>query len=114
MDKTESETDKGPVKLKFGIDRLLSSEPCSIRVSVSRAPSSILVAKPFPTVAVPCSDCVTSLFRCCRLSPANPRHEQGYLGQSHGSFASLPSSSTTYTVQPIKPFPTRPSKYCIT
>lgn len=102
--RTETGTDKSQVKLKFGIERLLSTEPsCNIRLSVSR---------PLPTVAVPCSDCVTSLFRCCRLGPTNARHqEEGFLSQNHNTFASLPASSTAYTVHPIKPFPTRPSKY---
>lgn len=99
--RTEAGTEKSQVKLKFGIDRLLSTEPtCDIRLSVSR---------PLPTVAVPCSDCVTSLFRCCRLGPGNVRQEEGFLGQSH-NYGSLPTSSATYTVHPIKPFPTRPSK----
>lgn len=111
--RTEAGTDnKSQVKLKFGIERLLSksTEPatCNIRLSLSRP------SVPIPTVAVPCSDCVTSLFRCCRLGPRplSDRQEEGLLGQNHhNTFAPLPSSSTTYTVHPIKPFPTRPSKY---
>lgn len=81
------------VKLKFGIERLLSEEP--------------KLAKPVATVAVPCSDCVTSLFRCCRLTP--PEHV-GYLGQNqhhHHGFGTG-TGGGIYTVQPIRPFATRP------
>lgn len=91
---------KEPVKLKFGIERLLSEEP--------------KLAKPVPTMAVPCSDCVTSLFRCCRLSP--PDHGHGYMGQSqhqhgYGVTVTTAHQGGIYTVQPIRPFATRPGEF---
>jgi hypothetical protein len=98
MDMSRTKTDKDP--LKFGIDRLLAAEPFKDNKSVS-------VAKPLATVPVPCSDCVTSLFRCCRLSPSR-QDNVDFLGQHHG-FAT--PTSSIYTVQPIRPFATRPGNY---
>lgn len=93
------------VKLKFGIDRLLSNEPF--------VPGDKIV-KPLATVpVVPCSDCVTSLFRCCRLSPSGGC-AQDTLGDfmGHHGITAAPSSGV-YTVQPIRPFATRPGKITI-
>lgn len=93
------------IKLKFGIDRLLSSETDGCARMDSQ-----YVAKPQPTVAIPCSDCVTSLFRCCSLDPGNNGHDQhGFLGHQHRIVTSS-SASSIFTVQPIRPFATRPGK----
>lgn len=96
---TTNSSKQPSAKLKFGIERLLSEEP--------------KLAKPVPTVAVPCSDCVTSLFRCCRLSP--PEH--GYMGQNHQHHHGFGTAGSgahhqggIYTVQPIRPFATRPGE----
>lgn len=100
MEAHHQRTEREPVKLKFGIDRLLSND-------VSKSVTTP-VAKPLATVAVPCSDCVTSLFRCCRLSPSRGGHDQQQ-GYHHGFGAT--SANGIYTVQPIRPFATRPGEY---
>ncbi|XP_044255416.1 H2.0-like homeobox protein [Tribolium madens] len=97
MDMSRTKSEKDP--LKFGIDRLLASEPYKDNKSV--------VAKPLATVPVPCSDCVTSLFRCCRLSPSTQDNIGEFFGQHHG--LSVTPTSSIYTVQPIRPFATRPA-----
>lgn len=60
--------ERGTTKLKFGIERLLAQDTCEkedeTMPSVSRVNNPI--SKPVPQIAVPCSDCVSSLFRCCR------------------------------------------------
>ncbi|KAK5643735.1 hypothetical protein RI129_007580 [Pyrocoelia pectoralis] len=98
-------TDK-PIPLKFGIDRLLGSDQESAPKNVSSNLHHL--AKPLPTVAVPCSDCVTSLFRCCRLSPNGNtsvlNHSEVFAHHNFGT-----NSSNIYTVQPIRPFATRPA-----
>ncbi|KAB0798979.1 hypothetical protein PPYR_06859 [Photinus pyralis] len=97
-------TDKPP-PLKFGIDRLLGSDQDSAPKSISSNLHHL--PKPLPTVAVPCSDCVTSLFRCCRLSPNGGsvlNHSDVFARQNFGT-----NSSNIYTVQPIRPFATRPA-----
>lgn len=60
--------ERGTTKLKFGIERLLAQDTSEKQdetmPSVSRMNNPI--TKPVPQIAVPCSDCVSSLFRCCR------------------------------------------------
>lgn len=83
-----------PPKLKFGVDRLLSpDEPKPIG-------STTQIVAPRPTVAVPCSDCVTSLLRCCRLGAGHS--EQVHHG--YGTYTHI------HQPQPVRPFATRPSK----
>lgn len=102
--------EKQTPKLKFGIDRLLSDKPPSLRNSEVCAVDKFLpVTK--PTAIVPCSDCVSSLFRCCSLTPEGSGHQDhhlGYLGQAHPVYT---NSNGHYTVQPIRPFATRPGKF---
>lgn len=99
---------KEPVKLKFGIDRLLAAD----QPSLNKDTSALLIAKPLPTIAVPCSDCVTSLFRCCRLSGGGerPNHVLNFTAadQPHHGFSTGGGSASIYTIQPIRPFATRP------
>lgn len=112
-----TESNKEVKILKFGIDRLLSSSGTKTDKKSERncyttiLPSIISyngISKPMPTIPVPCSDCVSSLYRCCKVSPTgcNQTELPGYIG-SH-LFGSIPS---TYTIQPIRPFATRPSKF---
>lgn len=111
-----SESRKETKSLKFGIDRLLSiSESNEEKKSEKHCLSNILpsiisytsVSKPTPTIAIPCSDCVSSLYRSCKVSPTSCGQADlpGYVG-SH-FFGSVPS---TYTIQPIRPFATRPGE----
>lgn len=91
---------KATTKLKFGIDRLLSSDTDN-KTRIDNQ----FITKPQPTVAIPCSDCVTSLFRCCTLNPTMNGHDHhNIIGQQHR----LLTPSSTYTIQPIRPFATRP------
>ncbi|KAF5302166.1 hypothetical protein FQR65_LT08589 [Abscondita terminalis] len=94
-------------QLKFGIDRLLGSDIESVTKNESISAQNL--AKPLPTVAIPCSDCVTSLFRCCRLGGHENslmEHSEMFVHQNYGA-STIPS--TIYTVQPIRPFATRPA-----
>lgn len=108
-----NESRKEAKVLKFGIDRLLSKTETKeeMKSRLSHISHSFVsykgVSKPTPTIAVPCSDCVSSLYRCCKLSSSGCGQTDlpGYIG-SH-LFGSSPS---TYTIQPIRPFATRPSK----
>lgn len=110
--------EKKPVTLKFGIDRLLSTSESkthqihgSSYVNIVSSTSNLgHITKPTPTVAVPCSSCVTSLYRCCKASPTGSTNSDvsGYLGRHI-----YDHSSNAYTVQPIRPFATRPSMYYI-
>ncbi|GJQ64994.1 hypothetical protein Trydic_g7156 [Trypoxylus dichotomus] len=107
-----TKSEKESIKLKFGIDRLLSSETVSAPKTYHHQ-----VAKPQPTVAIPCSDCVTSLFRCCSLSPGGgnacrEHSPNGFMNHHHHhhhhSMTSASTSNNVYTIQPIRPFATRP------
>lgn len=108
-----NETRKETKVLKFGIDRLLSKTDSKVEMKsrLSHLSPSIVsyngVSKPTPTIAVPCSDCVSSLYRCCKLSTSGCSQTDltGYIG-SH----LLGSAPSSYTIQPIRPFATRPSK----
>lgn len=106
-----TKSEKEPVKLKFGIDRLLSPEINGPKTYHHQ------VAKPQPTVAIPCSDCVTSLFRCCSLSPGTgngcrEHSPNGFMGHHHHNhgLTNASTSNNVYTIQPIRPFATRPGK----
>ncbi|KAK4887022.1 hypothetical protein RN001_003293 [Aquatica leii] len=104
---TNLKSNKQTNQLKFGIDRLLGSNNES--VSKNESVSAHNLAKPLPTVAIPCSGCVTSLFRCCRLGThenALVEHSEMFVHQNYGT-STIPS--TIYTVQPIRPFATRPA-----
>lgn len=94
-------TEKQPPKLKFGIDQLLATSK-----EKEALPKGI--TKPTPTMAIPCSDCVSSIYRCCKVSSSacsQTREIPEYLaGHMFGN------NATTYTMQPFRPFPTRPSK----
>lgn len=79
-------------KLKFGVERLL--QPDGPRAPLEE-PRGQLVA-PRPTVAVPCSDCVTSLLRCCSLGP------------NHQEIGHYPNYGHLHAPQPVRPFATRP------
>ncbi|XP_018319906.1 homeobox protein LOX10 isoform X1 [Agrilus planipennis] len=93
---------KEPVKLKFGIDSILASNPTSLEENCKNS-----IAKPTPTIAVPCSDCVTSLFRCCSLNSGQTLLEKhaDYPNHNHN----YATTNSIYTVQPIRPFATRPA-----
>lgn len=110
-----SSSKKEPQKLNFGIDRLLSTDTSkdhcireSLYSSLQQNMVSANISKPLPTIAIPCSDCVTSLYRCCRVSPSGCSQDNlsGLLGSS-----TFMASTGIYSVQPIKPFATRASKY---
>lgn len=113
-----TESRKETKLLKFGIDRLLSTSATPEEKKLEKDLSNMLptiisyngISKPTPTIAVPCSDCVSSLYRCCKVSTTGCIQTElpGYIG-SH-LFGSAPS---TYTIQPIRPFATRPSKFLI-
>lgn len=122
MTSQESSSLRTSTKLKFGIDRLLSTD---VDINKTRIDGHF-ITKPQPTVAVPCSDCVTSLFRCCTLNSTtisghehhhhhhhhnshHHHHHQTLIGQQHRLLT--PSSSSIYTIQPIRPFATRPGNY---
>lgn len=96
-----SQTIKTEPKLKFGIDRLLSQDPSTNHIHQ--------VSKPVPTMAVPCSDCVSSLFRCCRLTPSELQQEQNLLRNQQDFPHHL--TGVYATQQLIRPFATRPSKF---
>ncbi|KAL1505783.1 hypothetical protein ABEB36_005264 [Hypothenemus hampei] len=115
MEKTETRNsnDKEPIKLKFGIDTLLSNDKSKglereIMGGSNKNISSI--TKPFPQVAVPCSDCVSSLFRFCS---ATGGCQSDILPGISGFFSShpftVPRNDSLFSVQPIKPFATRPA-----
>lgn len=88
--------------LKFGIDRLLAKES-----QKSNSDDVVQhIAKPLPTIGVPCSDCVTSLFRCCMLSPDQMLKAQNQEYFKHQEY----DRRNIYAMQPIKPFATRPGK----
>lgn len=115
-----SKTSSGPTKLKFGVDRILSEDDDDVRGRqrasvVQHAKStnfSILSlmkdskheecpqqpVKPKPSVAhsAPCSECVTSLFRCCRLSPSSGGSCR--MDQDSGVQVMLPNSSLPYGI----------------
>lgn len=59
--------DREPIKLKFGIDRLLSNDNEDQEDEETTVLNKNLpISKPLAQMAVPCSGCVSSLFRCCR------------------------------------------------
>lgn len=120
-----------PAKLKFGVDRILSEDevkttrPSVVQHSKSTTNFSILSLikdarlskdecqqsqpiKPKPSVAhtAPCSECVTSLFRCCRLSPSSSssagscRTDQ----ESGGVQVMLPNVGLPYGLARLAPF----------
>ncbi|CAH0561029.1 unnamed protein product [Brassicogethes aeneus] len=111
-------------KLKFGIDRLLSNTTDSSTRDQCKSERPHFIAnmietnvtKPLPTLTVPCSDCVSSIFRCCKLSPNRQLegmenlnsqaqdHLPGYMG-SHN----FRNTTGSYSMQPIRPFATRPN-----
>ncbi|XP_060531355.1 H2.0-like homeobox protein [Cylas formicarius] len=104
--------EKGPAKLKFGIDRLLSAE-YSRKLNCENGNNNSTISKPLPQMAVPCSDCVTSLFRCCRLGSGRSCQHDHLPGLPRylecPGYGSSGNNSTTYAVQPIRPFATRPA-----
>lgn len=96
-------------KLKFGIERILAEEP----PPPPPQPETRCSAVSKPLVPVPCSDCVTSLFRCCRLSPSGGCAQDAigeFFGQHHGFGGATTPTSTSglFAVHPIRPFATRP------
>ncbi|XP_030747327.1 H2.0-like homeobox protein [Sitophilus oryzae] len=106
-------SEKKQEKLKFGIDRLLSEDKerhsPEANNHVQKTPS---VTKPMPHIAVPCSDCVTSIFRCCRLSPSGGCQNDMLPGMSKILTGHIYTSATNdgiYSGQPIRPFATRPT-----
>ncbi|CAH1160157.1 unnamed protein product [Phaedon cochleariae] len=96
MNQTASQRE--PTKLKFGIDRLLSSSHNSSERDPPCAP------KP---VAVPCSECVSSIYRCCKTNSSGCPQQAEIAG--YGGRHIFGCGPTTFTIQPIRPFPTRPS-----
>ncbi|XP_050298209.1 H2.0-like homeobox protein [Anthonomus grandis grandis] len=105
---TTTRLEKDKPKLKFGMDRLLSSEENNTSTHIANGS----IAKPLPQIAVPCSDCVSSLFRCCRLSPSGECQSEllpGLSGLFNGHTYTIPRSEMVYSGQPIKPFATRPA-----
>ncbi|KAF7278425.1 H2.0-like homeobox protein [Rhynchophorus ferrugineus] len=106
--------DKKHEKLKFGIDRLLSNDidkkPSADSIHSQKTQAHI--TKPLPQMAVPCSDCVTSLFRCCRLSPSGGCQSDMLPGMSKilsGHIYTNSNNDAIYSGQPIRPFATRPT-----
>ncbi|XP_066150848.1 H2.0-like homeobox protein [Euwallacea fornicatus] len=107
-------------KLKFGIERLLANDPSdkiNEEMQTVQRRVTTTITKPLPQVAVPCSDCVSSLFRCCRVRSTGECQSDvlpgisGFLG-SHTY--DIPGGSSVYTIQPIKPFATRPTAVRLT
>ncbi|BET01070.1 Homeobox domain [Nesidiocoris tenuis] len=86
----DSETEAREVassELKFGVDRILAIRPISLRASPPRNADFILPNNP------PCSECVSSIFRCCvRNSSFFPGH-----------FFDAPCS-VLHAPKPIRPF----------
>lgn len=58
--------ERGTTKLKFGIERLLAQDKKEDETMPSVSRMNNPITKPVPQIAVPCSDCVSSIFRCCR------------------------------------------------
>ncbi|XP_045480599.1 H2.0-like homeobox protein [Harmonia axyridis] len=92
-----------PLRLKFGIDQLLAEDTKKKTKEETADVKAEVVG-----ASVPCSDCVTSLFRCCRLGEpggCNQGQVSNFLGHHFGYGAGV----NAYTVQPIRPFATRPT-----
>ncbi|XP_017775509.1 PREDICTED: homeobox protein H2.0 [Nicrophorus vespilloides] len=118
MNSSSVDANSRSAKLKFGIDRLLSSDKPSGKhhlhqhrhleqYGYAKNSSSSTNVVSNSSVIVPCSDCVTSMFRCCSLSPSNHHHHHHH--QDNGSaYPGMPPGSV-YTMQPIRPFATRPT-----
>ncbi|KAL3266088.1 hypothetical protein HHI36_010274 [Cryptolaemus montrouzieri] len=107
LDSSRSE----PVKLKFGIDQLLAedSKPKSSQNIGVESEKNVQNAE----IQIPCVDCVASVFHCCRLdtgSECNTSNVPNFFG-CHFGYES--SSTNVYHVDPIRPFPTRPSKFFV-
>ncbi|XP_048518667.1 homeobox protein Nkx-6.2 isoform X2 [Dendroctonus ponderosae] len=105
--------DREPIKLKFGIDRLLSNDNEDQEDEEKNVSSkSLPISKPLAQMAVPCSGCVSSLFRCCRLNSAGGC-QSDMLSGIPGFFSShsynVSRNDSVYSMQPIKPFATRPT-----
>lgn len=101
MSNFDSQSDRKPAvlssKLKFGVDRLLSPDPVKPTATSPRVPP------------VPCSDCVTSLLRCCRLGPSHQDAVQGYGLSTQGTYGGV-GIYTLHTPTPVRPVATRPGK----
>lgn len=113
-------SNKDNTKLKFGIEALLSSSD-KTKHTIDGVLGNNL-SKPLPTMTIPCSDCVTSLFRCCRLNTATGGsscgggggggvHQDSLSASGFHSYASNPHPMDLYTIQPIRPFATRPGNF---
>ncbi|XP_072376318.1 uncharacterized protein H2.0 isoform X1 [Diabrotica undecimpunctata] len=98
-----SSSEKEPIKLKFGIDQLLSNET----LPKDNLPKGI--TKPTPTIAIPCSDCVSSIYRCCKVGSSGCSQISDIPEYLAGHIFGTSSATGGYTMQPIRPFPTRPS-----
>ncbi|CAG9764156.1 unnamed protein product [Ceutorhynchus assimilis] len=102
-------TEKAPNKLKFGIERLLSSNNPDENKTFGKANPTI--SKPLPHIVVPCSDC--ELYRCCRLGSSGGCQSDMLPGMSgffnaETYFAFTRNDNALYSGQPIRPFATRP------
>ncbi|XP_057654135.1 H2.0-like homeobox protein [Diorhabda carinulata] len=101
----KSPPEKEPLKLKFGIDQLLAKSARSDNINNENSHAGI--TKPTPTIAVPCSDCVSSIYRCCKIGSSGCSHISDIPEYLAGHI--FGTSPSTFTIQPIRPFPTRPS-----
>ncbi|XP_067011643.1 H2.0-like homeobox protein [Anabrus simplex] len=91
-------------QLKFGVDRILSEDIySSSRRHHPQHSESVTTSTP-PPPAVPCSECVSSLLRCCRLSSSDP------LSRDSSSASGLFSPSyhnyfgTLHSPRPLRPY----------
>lgn len=114
---TTTHQERPSSQLKFGIDRLLASDSGRRFIDDNRNdtdnhPIYVQAKKAQPSLAVPCSDCVTSLFRCCSLGSGDSSQQQdhGFLSHHHphNGYNTVVSSPSIYSVQPIRPFVSRP------
>lgn len=120
-DKTDKHLSKDSVKLKFGIEALLSTDEKDKQSLGSVLGSNI--SKPLPAIGVPCSDCVTSLFRCCRLNTTaggnscsgvlHGIHQENLSASGFHSYGTPPHPMDMFTIQPIRPFATRPGNFTL-
>lgn len=115
------------IKLKFGIERLLASNPDAEnnekargfkRVETGRCASHESDGHDHNGHVVPCVECVTSMYRCCAIRGGgnNDSYPENTYGHDflHGfNGLGVLTTGNVYTT-PIRPYPTRPQgKYFV-
>ncbi|KAK9885663.1 hypothetical protein WA026_012426 [Henosepilachna vigintioctopunctata] len=97
-----------PVRLKFGIDQLLADQPKSKFYSNACLDSDTPTDSTRLNMTAPCSHCVTSLYRCCNVNSPTGCSQGNVSNFLEHHFGYGIKTSNIYTVQPIRPFATRP------